>query len=338
MRVVITGGCGFIGSALALHLIKTMNDLDELILVDTMQRHGRHTDINRFSDTRIKIIEADLADRNSFKAIPVPVDRVYHLSAVLGVSIVEKEPLMVMRNNTLSTMNVVDWFVSNSTREARFLFSSSSEIYSGFSLAGFDLSVPTSEEIPIVISDLKNPRFSYALTKIWGEAYCNYLAKDDAFTISVRYHNIYGPRMGCEHVIPQVLLRILSKENPFKIISAEQTRSFCWIDDAVKATHLVMESDKVEPGMVVHIGNEKSEIKIGELYELLFSICGWWPENVVNVPAPAGSVSRRCPDTEKLRRLTEYSPDTSISTGIEKTVDWYNKNLTNINQHVQQKG
>ena len=328
MRTVITGGCGFIGTALASRLLEGMHKSDEIILVDTMQRHGTPTDLDILSDPRLKIIEADLSDPDSFCAIPGKVDRIYHLAAIVGVNHVEADPVRVMQSNTLSTMYTLDWFIKNGTREARFLFSSSSEVYAGAAIAGFNLPLPTPENVPAVITDLGNPRFSYALTQMWGEAYANYLAeKYNVFTLSVRYHNIYGARMGYDHVIPQIISRVMARENPFKIIAAEQTRSFCWIDDAAKATHLLMESDKAEPGILVHVGNENGEIKIGKLYDLIFDDCSWWPEKVIRVPAPVGSVARRCPNTERLRLLTGYSPSTPLQEGLRETVSWYKENL-----------
>jgi len=232
-----------------------------------------------------------------------------------------------MQNNTLSTMHTLDWFVENSTQGARFLFSSSSEVYGGAVIEGFDLPIPTAENVPAVIADLNNPRFSYAISQVWGEAYANYLAeKNNVFAISIRYHNVYGPRMGYDHVIPQIISRVMSRENPFRIIAAEQTRSFCWINDAVKATHLIMESDNIKPGMVVHIGNEDGEIEIGTLYDLIFDMCGWRPEKVVRVPAPAGSVARRCPNTGRLQLLTGYLPSTPLQEGLRETVFWYKEN------------
>jgi|TARA_B100001964_G_scaffold199739_1_gene226252 nucleoside-diphosphate-sugar epimerase len=326
MRTVITGGCGFIGRALALRLIKTMNTTDELILIDTMQRHGEFKEKGLTAHPNVKIIKADLIDPDSLNAIQTPVDRLYHLGAIVGVHLVEMDPIQVMKNNTLSTMYILDWFAQKMNKGARFLFSSSSEVYSGAILANFDIPVPTPETVPIVLSDIHNPRFSYALSKIWGEAYCSYLGKKGLFAFSVRYHNIYGPGMGFQHVIPQVLTRILSREDPFRMISPQQTRSFCWIEDAVKATHLVMESENIKPGMVVHIGNEDGEIEIEKLYEMLFEASGWHPKEILREQAQKGSVSRRCPKTESLHRLTSYTPETSIKTGVEKTVLWYKEN------------
>ena len=329
MRIVVTGGCGFIGLALTRQLLRQAKESDQIFLLDTMQRHGNSAEVERLlSNPQVVLIEADLTDHRIYNEIPVPVDRVYHLAAMVGVNIVEADPVGVMQTNTLSTMHLFNWFVENASPDARLLFSSSSEIYSGAAMAGFELPIPTPETVPAVISDLNHPRSSYAVTKIWGEVYANYIASSTGrFIVSVRYHNIYGPGMGYEHVIPQIVGRVLSRENPFRVIAPDQTRSFCWIDDAVQATYLVMESEKAESGLVVHIGNKQEEVKIGELYGMIFDLCDWQPEKVQQVPAPTGSVDRRCPDTDLLKNLTGYTPDTPLREGLNNTVAWYKDNL-----------
>jgi len=325
----VTGGCGFIGTALTQFLLNKIEKTDEIVLVDTMKRHGQVGIDDISSNPHVKIIKTDLSDPSGIHSIPGPVDRLYHLAAIVGVEPVGFNPIGVLRTNTMSTMNILDWFLENKTESARCIFSSSSEIYNGSFMTGFSLPIQTPEDVPAVISDLNNPRFSYALSKIWGEAYINYLAaKENILAASVRYHNVYGPRMGYNHVIPQIIMRILSRENPFRIVAGEQTRSFCWVEDAVKATYLVMESKHLLPGMAVHVGNDAGEITIRSLYELLFEVCGWTPAKAVEKPAPSGSVSRRCPSTERLHGLTDYSPDTSLEDGLIKTVAWYRENLS----------
>ncbi|KPA12950.1 nucleoside-diphosphate-sugar epimerase [Candidatus Magnetomorum sp. HK-1] len=327
MRTIITGGCGFIGSALAQYIQKKMESSDELILIDSMKRHGKIIDSEITKDPRIKIECIDLTDKNSLNSLSFTVDRLYHLAAIVGVGIVEADPLKVLLHNTVSTINIFEWFCNHKKNEnSRLLFSSSSETYSGAYIKGFDIKIPTPENVPLVISDINNPRFSYALSKIWGEAYSKYLSKNNIFTTSVRYHNIYGPKMGYDHVIPQVILRIKSREKPFKIIGADQTRSFCWIEDAVKATYMVMESDQLTPGSCLHIGNQQEEVSIGSLYDTLFKICKWQPEEIVNLDSTKGSVSRRCPDTDFLKKITGYTPSTPIAKGLEITTDWYMHN------------
>jgi nucleoside-diphosphate-sugar epimerase len=323
MRILITGGCGFIGSAIARFLYRQPQSNDEIFLVDTMQRHGTKS-MNAFDSNQIKVIEADLADPDSYQQFPSPIDRLYHLAAIVGVGPVESDPIKVMKTNTLSTMYVLDWFSNNSSKDARFLFSSSSEVYSGAGMVGIELPIPTHEDVPVIIPDVQHPRFSYALTKMWGEAYSSFFSKN-IFTTSVRYHNVYGPGMGYDHVIPQVISRILDQENPFKIIAGDQTRAFCWIEDAAKATYLTMESTEIKSGATVHIGNENEEIEIKDLYNLMFDICQWKPQKTTIISAPEASVQRRCPDTTLLKRLTNYTPKTPLKDGLTKTINWYTK-------------
>jgi len=325
MRTIITGGCGFIGSALAKYIQQKMCPSDELILIDSMQRHGKQIDPLIDSDPRIKIECMDLTDKNSLKNFSCPVDRLYHLAAIVGVGIVESDPLKVLLNNTISTLNIFEWFINNKKENSRLLFSSSSEVYSGAYIAGLNIQIPTPENVPLVISNINNHRFSYALSKMWGEAYSLYISKN-IFTCSVRYHNIYGPQMGYDHVIPQIISRIKLKEKPFKIIGADQTRSFCWIKDAVKATYMVMESVKLTSGTCIHIGTQEVEISIGKIYDALFKICKWKPDEIISLESTEGSVSRRCPDTKMLKEITGYTPSTSIIKGLKETAAWYMKN------------
>jgi nucleoside-diphosphate-sugar epimerase len=325
LRTVITGGAGFIGQALARQVLNHCEAQDELVLIDSLARHGKHQGVEELaSHPCVNFVQADLSDAESVACIPLPVDRVYHLAARVGVGPVTRSPADVLKVNTLAAMNVFDWFCSSACPGARLLFASTSEVYSGNLMVGMDTPVPTPESVPLVISDLKNPRFSYALSKLWGEGYANYLsAEAGAFIATVRYHNIFGPQMGYDHVIPQIVKRIKSRENPFHLIGTDQTRAFCWIGDAAKATYLTMEASNLKAGDLIHIGNQNEEIQIGRLYRMLFDLCAWSPEVCETISAPPGSVSRRCPDVTALRALTGYEPSTPLLDGLKETVNWY---------------
>jgi nucleoside-diphosphate-sugar epimerase len=140
----------------------------------------------------------------------------------------------------------------------------------------------------------------------------------------IRYHNIYGPRMGSEHVIPQFVERIVKKENPFRIFGGTQTRSFCYADDAIAATKLVMESSNTD-GETIHIGRDDAEISISKLAENLFDISNFHPEIKMGKEAE-GTAMRRCPDITKLRKLG-FSPKIDLKVGLMKTYDWYRKDF-----------
>ena len=156
---------------------------------------------------------------------------------------------------------------------------------------------------------------------MFGELlFLNYSKQYNLDVKIVRPHNFYGARMGFEHVVPQVIKRIYEKESPFKIYGYNQTRSFCYIDDAINALELVMNSDECS-GKIVHIGTN-IETKIVDLVKNLFDICNYSPKfELVN--APIGSVDRRCPDISLLSELTGYKPKFNLDYGLRESCNWY---------------
>ena len=327
MITVVTGGAGFIGRSLVKRLLALAGKMDEIVLLDNLGRHGVSAGLTRLlSDPRVRLVEADLSEPDGFESVPGPVDRVYHLAARMGVAPVTNAPADALRTNTLSTLRVVEWFAESGSPEARLLFASSSEVYGSAHEAGIKIPVPTAEAVPGVIADLENPRFSYALSKMWGEVYARFAdVGAGRRVVSVRYHNVYGPEMGYDHVIPQVVERIRTRQDPFEIIGEEETRAFCWVDDAAEATRLVLEAGNLEPGAVVHVGRNR-ETSIGSLYELMFDYTAWRPQRTLSRLSPPGSVARRCPDVSALTRLTGYEADTPLTEGLRHTIDWYLKN------------
>jgi UDP-glucose 4-epimerase/UDP-glucuronate decarboxylase len=215
-----------------------------------------------------------------------------------------------------STFLLLEKFKKKNTK---FVFSSSSEVYAGTIKNNPDL-VPTNENVSCTIDDVSNERFSYGGSKLACEIMINSFAKQFQLDYQIiRYHNIYGPRMGTKHVVPQFIERARQKPNQFEIYGSEQTRAFCYVDDAVKATY---DLSLVKAQGIFHIGNNDQEIKIFELAKLV-NLC-YDNEVVYKVhSAPAGSVQRRSPDLSKLKNTIEYKPMTDLKTGIKKTVEWY---------------
>jgi nucleoside-diphosphate-sugar epimerase len=329
MRTVITGGAGFIGTSLAGYLLQQCAENDEIFLVDSLGRHGTTPVLESLQRNRkVRFVKADLADPSSVALLPDKPDRVYHFAGIVGVSDVVAAPARVMLVNTLIAANVFHWFVEKAAPNGRLLYASTSEVYSGNTLAGFNLPIPTPETVPAVIHDPKNPRMSYAISKLWGEMYGRFLAEaTERFVATVRYHNVYGPAMGYSHVIPQVISRVLRRESPFRIIGATETRSFCWIGDAVRATVLTLESSKLQSGDLVHIGDPDCEVTVQELYNRIFDLLKWRPDRVAFEPSAPGSVPRRCPDTSLLNSITGFKATMPLSAGLCETVAWYRDNL-----------
>ena len=138
-----------------------------------------------------------------------------------------------------------------------------------------------------------------------------------------RFHNVYGPRMGADHVIPELCLRALRREDPFRLYGTEQRRAFCHVTDAVEAMTRLMAAEAAW-GRVVNIGNDAEETRIGDLARLVLDTAGFAP-TIEPVPAPAGSVERRCPDLTRLRALTGFQPKMGLAAGVRDTFDWYRR-------------
>lgn len=321
-RIIVTGGGGFIGFHLADYLSRQADT--QVTIIDNLSR-GRADDMFAELTARENVIflNEDMTQKNFYAKLSGYYDEIYHLAAINGTRNFYERPYEVLRVNLLSLMNILEW--CNAENCGAFLFSSSSEAYAGtvnrFNAAPF---VPSREDIPLTIDDVMNPRWSYGGSKLAGELltinYCR--TRGVPFRI-IRYHNVYGVRMGFEHVLPEFFKRVHEKVNPFPIFGGQETRAFCAVEDAVAATEAVMLSDKCN-GEIIHIGNSSQEIKIIDLLALVFDVANF--HHAVEVrEAPAGSVTRRCPDTQKLFSLTGFKASIRLEKALPKMYSWYEK-------------
>jgi len=221
-------------------------------------------------------------------------------------------------------MNTLDWVARNPVK--RILFASSSENYAGTSDL-FGTEIPTPETVPLCIGDVKHPRWTYAITKMHGESAFIHSAQAYNYECTVvRYQNIIGPEMGFGHAIPHIVERFVkSEESPFKIYGHDQTRAFCYIDDAVRGTVGAMESDAAA-GEIYHIGN-REEIDMKELYTYIGELMNYSGkyEDAITYP---GSVARRCPNIDKAVADFGYSPCVEWRTAVSLTTEWYREFFT----------
>lgn len=323
-RVLITGGAGFIGYHLAKRLASHKGY--KITIADNFFRGKNDKDFKELlAHPNITFIRADLTDPKAWKKLGKGYDHVYHLVGINGTKLFYEIPHEVLRIGLMTTLNALEWFrLQNKKRNAKILYTSSNEAYA----SGFDLGVipiPTSETAPLIISDTYNPRWSYGGQKLIGELlFINYARAYKFRMAIVRPHNFYGPRAGYEHAIPQMFARIEAKEDPFTVYGANETRSFCYIDDAVEAIQRVMESEKTDNG-TYHIGSN-IETSIQELAETLFVASNWRPKDITEKKSPEGSVKRRLADVSKIKKDTGWSAKTPLSEGARKTIEWYREN------------
>jgi nucleoside-diphosphate-sugar epimerase len=318
-KILITGGAGFIGLHLArLHAKRG----DDVTLTDNFFRGKDDPDLQDVMKAKnVKLIELDLTVADNWDKLGDGYGYVYHLAAVNGTDLFYKIPHEVLRINLLTAIYGLEWFRTNNAK-GKILFTSSNEAYAGGLESFNQLPIPTPENVPLVISDVSNPRWTYAATKAIGEQlFIHYATSYKLRMVIVRPHNFYGPRAGFNHVIPQFIGRIVKRTDPFPIYGSDDTRSFCYIQDAVEAMQLVMFSDKTD-GETYHIGSH-DETVIKDLAEDLFKVAGWRPKKIEIHGSPAGSVKRRLADVRKIKKAVGWEAKTSLEDGLSLTYDWY---------------
>jgi len=317
-EVLVLGGGGFIGRNIVEFLVNrgdcivTAADIKEGSNWHQISKDERKRD-------RFRAVISDFTNISAFESFNNNFDEIYMLAAVVGVNRTLKFPQDVIRTNTLLTMNTLDWISRNPIK--RLLFSSSSENYAATSDL-FDTEIPTAEDVPLCIGDVKHPRWTYAMTKMHGESAFIHSAKafNYEYTI-VRYQNIIGPEMGFGHAIPHIVERFHKDEkSPFKIYGHDQTRAFCYVDDAIMGTVGAMENDKAA-GEIYHIGNQE-EISMETLTTYIGELMGYKGQYEAAMTYP-GSVERRCPNIDKAKSHFGYSPDIDWKRAVSLTVDWY---------------
>ncbi|MCI9508036.1 MAG: NAD(P)-dependent oxidoreductase [Oscillospiraceae bacterium] len=331
IRTIVTGGSGFIGYHLADYLSRK-----EDVEVTVIDNHARGSADEMFCELtarkNVVYLNADMTKTDFYKQLTGKYDYIYHLAAINGTKNFYEQPYKVLQANILTLMNMLQWCTPDCC--GAFLFSSSSETYAGTCncfLAEHPEFIPSREDIPLAIDDVLNPRWSYGGSKIIGEILTTNYCRTQGIPFKIiRYHNIYGIRMGFDHVLPEFFRRIYRRENPFRIYGGQETRAFCAVEDGVRATEAVMLSEKCS-GEIIHIGNGSQEIKIIDLMRKVFDLVDFHPDVDV-LPAPRGCVMRRCPDTNKLKALAGYQASVSLDEALPEMYAWYMEQYAKMQQ------
>ena len=285
MNITLTGHKGFIGS----HYYNYIRDsYDEVYPYD--KKNG---------------IADDLSNVTVAKNAP-DCNVVVHLAATNGTRLFYQNPTDVCINNTLPTINLIERYRNTDTK---FVFASTCEIFNSTIDNGY-YHVPTDEAVPVMYNDITNPRWSYSIPKALGE---NLVANSGLEYLIIRYFNVYGPGQ-VDHFINEFVERCKQGEY---YINGNDTRSFCYIDDAVKMTDELVRNHS---NLTVNVGIQE-EIKISVVAKLTMGIMNINPDKLEIRPSPVGSAKRRCPNTTLVRSLTEFTDYTPLIVGLRKTVE-----------------
>ena len=318
-RILVTGGSGFIGSGLVQALVKAGH---RVRVLDDNSRGSPRRLANVAND--IEFIAGDIRDPVAVEKATLGIDEVHHLAFVNGTKFFYSRPDLVLDVGVRGMINVID--ACRKQGVGTLVLASSSEVYQT------PPKTPTDEKTPLSIPDPLNPRYSYGGGKLISELMAiNFGRKYFERVLIFRPHNVYGPDMGWEHVIPQFALRLdaAAKKQPTGALPFEikgtgkETRSFCFIDDLVSGVMVMLE--KGEHLGIYHVGTTE-EVAITELAHRIARISGREIKLVAGTPL-AGSTARRCPDISKLAALG-YRPRVPLSEGLKPTLEWYWRNVT----------
>jgi nucleoside-diphosphate-sugar epimerase len=314
-RYLVTGGAGFLGSALVKALVARGHEVR--VLDDNSRGSLRRL---REIDGRYEFVEGDIRDAGTVSRSTRGVDGVCHLAFVNGTEFFYEKPELVLEVGVKGIVHVLDACIEH--RVPELLLMSSSEVYHA------PRTIPTDETVPLSIPDPLNPRYSYAGSKLISELMAiNYGRKRIARVLIVRPHNVFGPDMGNEHVIPQFAIRmkrIVAERGtqgvlPFPIRgTGNESRSFVAVEDFTDGTLRVLE--RGEHRNVYHVGATE-ERTIAEVAEQVARCYGATIE-IVPGEAPRGEPPRRSPDIRKVRALG-YEPQVRFADALARTVDWY---------------
>jgi UDP-glucose 4-epimerase len=316
-KFLVTGVAGFIGY----HFARELLQKGEVVVgVDNFCNSKESKDFNSLLQFKnFSFFNLDLKESEKYSELPSDITRIVHFAAINGTNNFYTKPIDVIESCILPTLNLLKFATSlNSLR--KFFLASTGEVYAGvYEFANFMF--PTDENIPLAISNIFNPRWSYAAGKIAAEVITtSFLSEYEVPIVIGRIHNAYGPRMGSSHVIPDFLERVATGN--YSLYGADNTRSFIFIDDLVQAIkNLVMSLDGIG---VYNLGSSK-EVTIRELAENILKILKIESE-ITEFTAPIGSAERRMPDISKYEKKFGKLEFTPIEEGLIKTIVWYQAN------------
>lgn len=285
MKILITGGAGFIPSSLADSLLKDPGT--EVVLVDNFLT-GRKENVPQHD--RCRFIKGNINTYNDIAPVFLAFrfDYVFHYAAVVGVKRTLENPVMVL-DDIQGIRNVLD--LSKNTGVKRVFFSSSSEVY------GEPVHLPQHEHTTPL-----NSRLPYAVVKNVGESFCRSYQQEFGLDFTVfRFFNTYGPKQSPDFVVSRFINAAMENQNITIYGDGSQTRTFCYIDDNSEACINALKNN-LFVNDVVNVGNDRA-VTILELAEVIIRLTGSKSRLVHLPPLPEGDMTRRQPDIGNMKHL-----------------------------------
>ena len=304
MKILLTGGAGFIGSHVTDELIAKGNDV---VIIDNLST-GFEYNIN----PKAKFVKTDITDFKKIENIfaEESPEIIYHFAAQIDVRKSVSDPLFDAETNIMGTLNLIK--LSSDFKIKKFIFSST-----GGAIYGDTDVRPTPENHP------EWPLSPYGIAKLATDKFLNYYNEIFGLKyVSLRYGNVYGPRQnphGEAGVVAIFLNKMLKGEQPIINGDGDQTRDYVYVEDVVKANILALENiDKVG----IYNGGTSIEISVNDLFkEINKNFDNKYKE--VHGPAKLGEQKTSCLNYEKIKKDMNFIPKTDFSEGIKETYKWF---------------
>jgi UDP-glucose 4-epimerase len=306
MKILITGGAGFIGSHLAQRLLEKGNSI---AVIDNLSTGSLENIKALIGDKHFEFVEGDIRNAEIMKPLIKNCDLIFHLAAAVGVRLIAEDPVRTIETNIGGTEIVLN--IANKLRK-KILIASTSEVY------GKNESVPFSEDDDIVLGSTNLSRWSYACSKAIDEFLGLAFYRQYGLDIVIgRFFNTIGPRQTGQYgmVVPRFVQSALQNE-PLTIYgTGKQTRCFTYVGDVVDAIIALIQS-KETPGRVFNIGSDE-EISITGLADKIIEMTGsssvkeFVPIDVA-YGMPIEDMMRRVPNLQRIQKATGWKPKTSL--------------------------
>lgn len=315
MKILITGGAGFLGSHLGDFLLSQGH---EVVALDTSSdlkiRHN-------IGNPKFQFIKGSILDHDLLESLIAKCDKVFHLAAVVGVEHYVEDPLHVLNINVNGTQEVIKLAYRY---DKKVIFSSTSEVY------GKSKDTPFREYGDRLLGATSIDRWCYSTSKAVGEHFCFAYAKLGLPVVIVRFFNAYGPRLDRIDVgrVITIFMGQLLRGEPLTVIGdGKQTRAFTYVGDAVRA--LAAAGEKAEAvGGIFNIGTDR-ETTVLELAEAMIRAYPATGSKITFVQQQEiygesyEDIPRRYPDITRMREILGVDPGTPLEEGLRQTIEWF---------------
>ncbi|MBO3768617.1 MAG: NAD-dependent epimerase/dehydratase family protein [Candidatus Brockarchaeota archaeon] len=334
--VLVTGGCGHIGSFVVRKLLE--RNVASVKIIDNLSAYP-FDQLSSFckdflEDDRVVFIKGDIANIETVKGAINNIDIVFHLAAYADVAATIYNPDEDFRSNVIGTYNILKASLEKGVKH--YIFASSAAVYGNQLLQDFSEPVKFHEDMK------PNPLSPYANSKLWGENqarvfYDLYGLK----TVSLRYFSVYGPLQvpkpkSHSWVIAIFLMRAINNK-PLIVYGGSQVRDFIYVEDVAEATIKAAEIEGVA-GEIINIGTGRPT-RIDVLTQKIGDLVKKEASKNVEIkygPRPKGDPIGGYADTTKMSNLLKFQPKVSLEEGLKKTLEWILKNLDKVPQYVLQ--